>query len=192
VQALQVRETATETRIELPAEILFDFDKADIRAAAEPALRQAAEVIRKGARGTVRIDGHSDGKGSPAYNQKLSERRAASVQKWLTDRAGLRSKFAAKGFGATRPVAPNVKPDGSDRPEGRQEPARGDRVRENVTSCAAPLPRAATLERLSDPGKERRAEITAGAARRYAPLIVSSPENGAQRRPNQVLKGSKL
>jgi outer membrane protein OmpA-like peptidoglycan-associated protein len=120
VQALQVRETATETRIELPADILFDFDKADIRAAAEPALRQAAEVIRKGARGTVRIEGHSDGKGSPPYNQKLSERRAASVQKWLTERAGLRAKFAAKGFGATKPVASNVKPDGSDHPEGRQ------------------------------------------------------------------------
>ena len=124
VQALQVRETATETRIELPADILFDFDKADIRPAAEAALRQAAEVIRKGARGTVRVEGHTDAKGSPAYNKKLSERRAASVQKWLASREGLRVKFAVRGFGATKPVAPNARPDGSDDPEGRQKNRR--------------------------------------------------------------------
>jgi outer membrane protein OmpA-like peptidoglycan-associated protein len=124
VQALQIKETTTETRIELPADILFDFDKADIRAAAEPALKQAAEVIRKGARGTVRIEGHTDGKGAPAYNQKLSERRAAAVQKWLAEREGVRAKFAITGFGASKPVAPNVKPDGTDDPEGRQQNRR--------------------------------------------------------------------
>jgi outer membrane protein OmpA-like peptidoglycan-associated protein len=124
VQTLQVRETATETRIELPADILFDFDKADIRPVAETALKQAAEVIRKGARGTVRIEGHTDGKGSPAYNQKLSERRAAAVQRWLTSREGLRGRFAVKGFGASRPVAPNTRPDGADDPEGRQRNRR--------------------------------------------------------------------
>jgi hypothetical protein len=182
VHALQVRETATETRIELPADILFDFDEAEIRAAAEPALRQAAEVIRKGARGTVRIDGHSDGKGSPPYNQKLSERRAASVQKWLTDRAGLRSKFAAKGLrrDETRGAKRQAGWVGPSR-GAANEPARGDRVRENVTSCAAPLPRAATLEGLSDPGKERRAEITAGAARRYAFGGKSETKSGRSR-----------
>lgn len=124
VQALQVRETATETRIELPADILFDFDKAKIRPAAEIALKQAAEIIRKGARGAVRIEGHTDGKGSPSYNQKLSEQRAAAVQQWLTTREGLRAKFAVKGFGATKPVAPNAGPDGSDDPEGRQKNRR--------------------------------------------------------------------
>jgi outer membrane protein OmpA-like peptidoglycan-associated protein len=124
VQALQVRETATETRIELPADILFDFDKAEIRPAAEAALKQAAEVIRKGARGVVRIEGHTDGKGSAAYNQKLSERRAAAVQNWLATREGLRVKFAIKGFGATKPVAPNTRPDGADDPDGRQKNRR--------------------------------------------------------------------
>jgi outer membrane protein OmpA-like peptidoglycan-associated protein len=125
VQSLQVRETATETRIELPADILFDFDKALIRATAEPALNQAAEVLRERARGTVTIEGHTDGKGAPAYNQKLSERRAAAVQQWLTGRAGLTQvRFANKGFGASKPAAPNAKPDGSDDPDGRQKNRR--------------------------------------------------------------------
>jgi len=81
VQTLQVRETATETRIELPADILFDFDKADIRPEAAAALKQAAELIRQGAKGTIRIEGHTDAKGAPAYNARLSQRRAASVEK---------------------------------------------------------------------------------------------------------------
>jgi len=125
VLELQVKETATETRIELPADILFDFDKADIRPNAAAALKQAADVIRKGAKGTVRVEGHTDSKGKSNYNQKLSERRSASVQKWLVEREGLTGmKFAIRGFGATKPVAPNTKPDGSDDPEGRQKNRR--------------------------------------------------------------------
>jgi outer membrane protein OmpA-like peptidoglycan-associated protein len=120
-----VKETETETRIQLPSDILFDFDKSDIRASAETALKQAADMIRKDARGTVVIEGHTDSKGTPVYNQRLSERRAQSVQKWLVERESLRgTRFAPKGFGSTRPVAPNTKPDGSDDPEGRQKNRR--------------------------------------------------------------------
>jgi outer membrane protein OmpA-like peptidoglycan-associated protein len=125
VQTLRVKETKTETRIELPADILFDFDKADIRSAAEPALKQVAELVRKSARGTVRIEGHTDSKGSDSYNVRLSQRRAQSVQKWLVEREGMRGvRFAIQGFGKSRPAVPNTKPDGSDDPEGRQKNRR--------------------------------------------------------------------
>jgi outer membrane protein OmpA-like peptidoglycan-associated protein len=125
VESLQIRETATETRIELPADILFDFDKADIRPAAADALKQVADLLRKGARGAVTIEGHTDAKGTAAYNEKLSERRSASVRNWLVEREGLRSvRFQIKGFGAARPVAPNSKPNGADDPEGRQKNRR--------------------------------------------------------------------
>jgi len=125
VQTLQIKETAIETRIELPADILFDFDKFDIRPSAADALKRAAEILRQRAKGTVRIEGHTDSKGTPAYNQKLSERRAQSVQKWLVEREGVTHvRFAPKGFAATMPVAPNTKPDGSDDAEGRQKNRR--------------------------------------------------------------------
>lgn len=120
VLAMEVKETPKEVRIELPADILFDFDKFDIRPSAAAALHQAGDLIRR-ARGAVRIDGHTDGKGAPAYNQKLSEQRADSVRRWLAEREGLnKTKFATRGYGATRPVAPNTQPDGSDDPDGRQ------------------------------------------------------------------------
>lgn len=125
VEDLQVKETGQEIRIELAADVLFDFDKADLRPAAQQTLHQAADIIREKAKGTVRIDGHTDSKGNDAYNQKLSERRAASVKTWFTDKEGLQKvQFVTQGFGARKPVAPNTKPDGSDDPQGRQKNRR--------------------------------------------------------------------
>jgi outer membrane protein OmpA-like peptidoglycan-associated protein len=125
VQLLDVKESPTEVRIELAADVLFDFDKADIVPKAQATLRQAAGVIREKAHGTVRIGGHTDAKGSDTYNQKLSERRAEAVKSWFIQKEGLGSMvFATEGFGARKPVAPNKKPDGSDDPEGRQKNRR--------------------------------------------------------------------
>lgn len=124
IQSLQVKETATETRIELPADILFDFDKDQLRPGAETTLRQAAELIRKSAKGAVRIEGHTDAKGKDAYNLALSQRRARSVQKWLVDEGRVNVRFDVQGFGKSRPTAPNTKSDGSDDPEGRQRNRR--------------------------------------------------------------------
>lgn len=122
---LQMKETDTEIRIELAADVLFDFDKADIRRDARNALKQAGDIVREKARGTVRIEGHTDSKGSDTYNQKLSERRASSVKNWLVKNEGLKNvRFATTGFGAKKPAVSNTKPDGSDDPEGRQKNRR--------------------------------------------------------------------
>lgn len=125
-QDLQVKETATEIRIELAADVLFDFDKSNIKPEAATALHSVAEIIRdKGKGRAVRIDGHTDGKGGDAYNQKLSERRADSVKQWLAQKEGLGAvKMTTQGYGAKRPVAPNTNGDGSDNPEGRQKNRR--------------------------------------------------------------------
>jgi outer membrane protein OmpA-like peptidoglycan-associated protein len=125
VQDLQVKETGQEIRIELAADVLFDFDKADLRPAAQKTLHQAAGIIQDKAKGAVRIEGHTDSKGNDAYNQKLSERRAASVKNWFVDKEGLgKMQFTTQGFGAKKPVASNTKPDGSDDPDGRQKNRR--------------------------------------------------------------------
>lgn len=125
VQDIQIRESSTEVRIELAADVLFDFDKSDILPKAQAVLKQAAGIIRDKAKGQVRIEGHTDAKGSDAYNQKLSERRAVAVRSWFAEKEGLqRVAFGTQGFGAKRPIAPNTKPDGSDDPQGRQKNRR--------------------------------------------------------------------
>ena len=125
-QNLEVKETATEIRIELAADVLFDFDKATIKPEAASALHNVALIIRDRGNGrAVRIDGHTDGKGSPSYNQGLSERRAESVKQWLAQKEGVpQARMTTRGFGATKPVVPNTRPDGSDSPEGRQKNRR--------------------------------------------------------------------
>jgi outer membrane protein OmpA-like peptidoglycan-associated protein len=123
---LEVKETATETRIALSADVLFDFDKADILPKAQATLHQVAIFIRTNSGGRpVNVEGHTDSKGGEQYNQRLSERRADAVRGWLVQREGLKEvKFLSRGFGATRPVVPNAKPDGSDDPDGRQKNRR--------------------------------------------------------------------
>jgi outer membrane protein OmpA-like peptidoglycan-associated protein len=114
-------ETTTTVEVTLPADILFDFDKADIRPSAQGALHEVAQLMREQAHGSVTIQGYTDVLGSDSYNQRLSERRAAAVKLWLTANESLsKVPLNTQGFGARGPVAPNRKPDGSDDPEGRQ------------------------------------------------------------------------
>ncbi len=116
-----VTETATSIEVSLPADVLFDFDKSDIRSDAQKPLHEVAQLLRDKARGPVLIKGYTDALGGDAYNQRLSERRAAAVRTWLAAREGLASmKFITSGFGSRDPVAPNRNPDGSDNPAGRQ------------------------------------------------------------------------
>jgi len=106
-------------------DILFDFDKWNIRTEAEPTLRQVAEVITQHPRGAVLIEGHTDAKGADSYNVPLSQKRADVVKAWLVNKGGVAvTRMLAKGWGKAKPVAPNTNPDGSDNPEGRQKNRR--------------------------------------------------------------------
>jgi outer membrane protein OmpA-like peptidoglycan-associated protein len=125
VEDIAVKETDTEVRIDLAADVLFDFDKAELLPKAQDTLQKAAEVVKQKYKGgTIRIEGHTDAKGSDAYNQKLSLRRADSVKKWFASHGLGTMKFSTEGFGAKKPVAPNQKTDGSDDQEGRQKNRR--------------------------------------------------------------------
>jgi outer membrane protein OmpA-like peptidoglycan-associated protein len=118
---LDTRETPSTIEVTLAADVLFDFDRSELRAEAASTLHNLADLIRAKARGPAGIRGYTDALGKDAYNQRLSERRAASVKTWLVGHERLAAaNLATSGFGARDPVAPNRKPDGSDNPEGRQ------------------------------------------------------------------------
>jgi len=120
---LGARATDTEIQIELSSDVLFDFDKSDLRAVAIPSLLKVVTVMQSYPAYLCTIGGHTDGKGGKEYNQKLSERRANSVKTWLTGH-GAPNQMNTQGFGDTKPMAPNTKPDGSDDPDGRQKNRR--------------------------------------------------------------------
>lgn len=105
---LGATETDLEVRVELPADVLFDFDKADIRSDAASALAQLATLIRAYPSGSATLEGHTDSKGDDAYNQRLSEQRAGSVKRWLVEREGIDgSRLTPRGWGERKPVAGN-------------------------------------------------------------------------------------
>ena len=60
----------------------------------------------------LRVEGHTDNQGNAAANQTLSDKRAQAVVAWLTGKGIAGSQLAAKGFGATKPVADNGTEDG--------------------------------------------------------------------------------
>jgi len=121
---LGAKETEADYIIELEGDVLFDFDKWDIREDAEEILLQVGGIIRS-YNHPVTITGHTDSKGSDDYNMDLSKKRAESVKNWLVEQAEVdASLIETAGKGESEPVALNTNPDGSDNPEGRQKNRR--------------------------------------------------------------------
>jgi outer membrane protein OmpA-like peptidoglycan-associated protein len=105
---LGAKETDLEVRVELPADVLFDFDKAEIRSDAAKALAQVATLIRAYPSGSATLEGHTDSKGDDGYNQRLSKRRAEAVERWLVEKEGIETaRLTPQGHGESRPVASN-------------------------------------------------------------------------------------
>jgi outer membrane protein OmpA-like peptidoglycan-associated protein len=121
---LQVVESKGRVEVMLPSDILFDFDKAIVRPTAAPTLEKVARAAKSSGERTIRIEGHTDSIGLPAYNARLSKMRADAVSARLVQNGVTAARLSAEGFGATRPVAPNRTPSGADDPVGRQKNRR--------------------------------------------------------------------
>jgi len=92
--------------------ILFETDKAVIKAESEAVLNAVAEAAEQCPSVRMEISGHTDSRGRDAYNQELSEARANSVRTYLVNAGIAASRLDASGFGETQPIASNRNPDG--------------------------------------------------------------------------------
>ncbi len=126
IQAIRTEETRCTRRFSVGADALFEFDKASLTSGAEETLNALVPLLSKDGRqpANATIEGHTDAKGSDAYNQTLSEKRAQTVKDWLVAKGVLSAATPIQGWGKRRPVAPNTRPDGSDDPAGRQKNRR--------------------------------------------------------------------
>lgn len=118
-------EDSEERTVTLAADVLFEFDEAELSGDARGTLEEAAEILRAEAKGkTVNIDGYTDAKGDEDYNLELSRQRAEAVEEELTGLVGdLDVTFEVAGHGSADPVEPN-EVDGEDNPEGREKNRR--------------------------------------------------------------------
>ncbi len=85
----------------------FNFNKATLRADAEPVLRQLLAALQASAQVAVEIGGHTDNVGKPDYNLQLSQGRAESVKAWLVAHGIGTERLSSRGYGDTAPVVPN-------------------------------------------------------------------------------------
>ena len=99
-------------RISLAADVLFEFDSAEIKPEFTDEIDNAAEILLANPDVTVRIDGHTDNIGTLEYNQGLSERRAEAVAAYLEAAGVDRGRMTVAGFSFAQPVADNATPEG--------------------------------------------------------------------------------
>ncbi len=115
---IRTKEGPTQIEVTLAADVLFDFDKADLTPAASTRIAEVAQQIEAVGKGPVEVVGHTDAVGTEAYNADLSLRRATAVRDALQPKAPS-TTYTVAGKGASEPVAPNTNTDGSDNPAGR-------------------------------------------------------------------------
>jgi outer membrane protein OmpA-like peptidoglycan-associated protein len=115
----------TESKVVIPEEVLFDYDKLEIKKDARQSLLLLADMLNNRNHLLVCIEGHTDSTYSSGYNKTLSEKRAGVVKKWLVKHNVYQaSRFTVLGYGATRPVVPSQKPNGANSSEGRHKNRR--------------------------------------------------------------------
>ena len=107
LRGLNAKQTERGTLVTF-GDVLFDFDQASLKANSRDSITTLANYLIKNPDRKVIVEGYTDSKGSAAYNQGLSERRANAVKNALV-RAGVEpSRIVAQGYGKKYPVASNA------------------------------------------------------------------------------------
>jgi outer membrane protein OmpA-like peptidoglycan-associated protein len=94
--------------LDMPSEITFGVDSANIDPGFRNTLDQLASTLTQYEKTYVDVLGHTDSTGSDAYNQTLSERRASAVADYLSTRGVQSARLAARGYGESQPKASNL------------------------------------------------------------------------------------
>ena len=92
--------------------VTFEFDKARLTPNAKIILDGVASALIARPDIKVEIGGHTDSKGTDAYNLKLSDRRAASVKTYLESKGVAANRMSSHGYGEAIPVADNATDEG--------------------------------------------------------------------------------
>ncbi len=101
--------------VEFSSSVLFAFDKSNLSNEAKANLDKLVVVLNSYEDTDIEIQGHTDSKGSEAYNQQLSVQRASSVSAYLVAKGISSSRLTTRGFGEMLPKYVNDTVDGRDK-----------------------------------------------------------------------------
>ena len=99
-------------KVSFAADAFFDFDKATLKTEGKAKLDDLADKVKGLNLEVIIATGHTDSKGSDAYNQKLSVKRADAVKAYLTGKGLDASRVYTEGKGEAQPVADNKSDEG--------------------------------------------------------------------------------
>lgn len=85
--------------------VLFDFDSSTLKPGSFSEMDRVAGVLNKYPQTMIRVEGHTDTKGSEEYNQVLSEKRAEAVKSALVQRGVISERIQTVGFGESQPIS---------------------------------------------------------------------------------------
>jgi outer membrane protein OmpA-like peptidoglycan-associated protein len=122
--SLQVVGRDNQYDIILPTDVLFDFDKSNLRPDGITLLNKVKQYFAEHGADQLHVWGHTDSKGNDQYNAVLSQKRAVAVANWLKKEIKVKGLIMAIGKGEKEPLVPNANPDGSDNPVNRQKNRR--------------------------------------------------------------------
>jgi len=86
-------------------DVFFDYDSATILPGGYTDIANLARVLNQYPQTMIRVEGHTDTKGSEEYNQKLSERRAQAVATALVQQGVAQSRILTVGYGESQPIS---------------------------------------------------------------------------------------
>lgn len=93
-------------RVELM--VNFDYDKSDVKLEYFDEIKEVTDFMNQYSDVVIELEGHTDSRGDDAYNQGLSERRAAAVRQVMIDRFNIsQARISSSGFGESQPTATN-------------------------------------------------------------------------------------
>lgn len=95
-------------RVSVSSEASFDFDRYELKPEFKPTLNKVADVLYNDPNLRIQVVGHTDSKGSDAYNQRLSERRAQATGDYLVSQGVNSSQITTEGRGEREPRADNT------------------------------------------------------------------------------------
>ena len=93
-----------DQKMSVLAETLFDFNKTTIRPAGADKLNEVVAIYKRSVVEVIIVVGHADRIGSEAYNQVLSEKRAAAVKAFLVSKGVAANRIYSEGKGEREPV----------------------------------------------------------------------------------------
>jgi outer membrane protein OmpA-like peptidoglycan-associated protein len=97
----------TDCEVKITQQIHFEYNKDKIRPESFPILDAVVDVLNKNPDINLEVQGHTDNRGGAAYNKNLSNRRAASVMKYLTSHGITPGRLTSRGYGFDRPIVDN-------------------------------------------------------------------------------------